>query len=141
LGASNKKLRAARAAIRALYASLPSVPCKGLCQASCGPIDACVGPVEREMAGGLDLAVMEWPPAACPMLTEDGKCSKYENRPYICRAWGAIDHPDMTCPWGCRPSRMLTEKEGLDHLRKLMEIEARYAGETNLLDGDDESRV
>ena len=126
MGAGNKRLRAARAALKELYDRLPALECKGLCQASCGPIDLCVGPAERAVAGGMTLSRATEVPIACPMLTVDGKCSVYDKRPYICRAWGVIDHPDMRCPWGCRPRRYLTQEEGLEMLRRLQEIEDRY---------------
>lgn len=125
---ATKKLRAAKSALRELYAKLPHVPCKGLCQKSCGPIEICVGPAERAAAGGLLVLSLE-PNEFCPMLGKDGKCTTYETRPYICRAWGAIDHPMMICPHGCRPEGGLLSKEkGMEYLMRLGEIEDRYSG-------------
>jgi hypothetical protein len=46
-----------------------------------------------------------------------GRCSIYANRPYICRIWGA--HEKMRCPFGCKPSRMVTEKESRDIIKAL----------------------
>lgn len=49
----------------------------------------------------------------CPYLTADGQCSGYRARPLVCRLWGAIDHPQMRCPHGCRPPQLLSDREGL----------------------------
>lgn len=42
----------------------------------------------------------------CPLLTEEGRCSVYADRPALCRIWGAA--VDLECPHGCRPKRRLT---------------------------------
>lgn len=36
----------------------------------------------------------------CPKLV-DGRCSVYEDRPTVCRLWGATEA--MPCRWGCIP--------------------------------------
>jgi Fe-S-cluster containining protein len=96
--------------IRELYDKLPKLTeCKGLCFRSCEQIP--MSEVERnniEKTHGLRLVD---PPRkeglsvkanrGCPALGEDHKCTIYEDRPLICRAWGAIEQ--LPCRFGCKP--------------------------------------
>ena len=90
-----------------IYRSVPTVECQGLCAQSCGPID--MSPTERRRIEALGVTIP--PPArlladminnprggTCPALT-DGRCSVYQDRPLICRLWGAVE--SMPCPHGC----------------------------------------
>jgi Putative zinc- or iron-chelating domain len=43
---------------------------------------------------------------------KDERCTAYQQRPLICRAWGAV--PNLSCPHGCTPDRWLTPNEFLD---------------------------
>ncbi|SDD60109.1 hypothetical protein SAMN04488581_2635 [Mycolicibacterium neoaurum] len=86
-----------------IYRSVPTVECKGLCSEACGPID--MAPAERDRIpvvipspqDALE-AIAGGGSAACPALV-DGRCSVYEDRPLICRLWGAVE--SMPCPHGC----------------------------------------
>jgi Fe-S-cluster containining protein len=92
-----------------LYAQIPDVQCKGLCQEACGPID--MHPYERARIrqAGVQIPAPEKALAqlviggdyTCPALV-DGGCSVYDLRPIICRAWGASEA--MPCDHGCRPT-------------------------------------
>ncbi len=75
-----------------IYARVPHIACKGLCAESCGPIQ--MSKLEHEILGE--------PPAAmtCTLLVA-GRCSRYEDRPLICRLWGVV--PEMPCQFGCQP--------------------------------------
>ena len=95
------------AALDAVYAQIPDVGCKGLCKASCGPIEMSY----RERSRIRENTGITIPPAAqliksgsltCPALTDEGQCGAYRYRPYVCRAWGASE--EMPCRWGCRPA-------------------------------------
>ncbi|HEX4622211.1 MAG TPA: hypothetical protein VH208_11645 [Myxococcaceae bacterium] len=98
------------AELQELYAEIPTVACRGLCQDYCASIS---------MSGTeFDLICEElgWTPrtapgcATCPVLGPDGRCRAYIRRPVICRLWGATK--TMQCPHGCEPSpRYLTEEE------------------------------
>lgn len=55
----------------------------------------------------------------CTML-KHGRCSVYSARPVICRLWGVV--PSMPCPWGCKPERMLTDREGLSLMMEAMAV-------------------
>lgn len=91
------------ARLERLYASLPSIACKGLCSDCCGPIY--VNSFEWERMGR-----PQWNKASlkCPVLVEK-RCSVYEVRPLICRLWGLVD--EMPCPWGCKADRKMSEAE------------------------------
>lgn len=84
--------------LQAIYDKLPSIDCQGLCYDSCGPIDLSRREkVKIEKAAGHTLGVNG---ITCNMLV-DGRCSVYELRPMICRAWGVVE--GMPCPYGCKP--------------------------------------
>lgn len=89
-----------------IYARIPRMECQGLCVNSCGIIP--VFPVEAAA-----IAAAGHPPLGqkadgdgltCSAL-RSGRCSIYEQRPAICRMWGVVDSPQMTCPYGCSPER------------------------------------
>lgn len=118
-------------ALDALYATLPRIECKRLCQECCGPvfmerlewdrIGERLGRYPRptaEQAAGLE----------CPMLDADGGCGVYDIRPAICRLWGLVDGPLTRCPHGCEPERWLTEAEGYEFLGRVAEIDAQVGG-------------
>lgn len=99
-----------------IYASIPSVECKGLCQDSCGPIAMSVTEDDRIRSQGFDIPSMADAIAAleggedyyCPAL-DDGQCAVYDDRPTICRLWGATQ--SMPCPHGCTPADALTQEQ------------------------------
>lgn len=100
--------------IRSLYAQIPDVNCKGLCQESCGPIE--MSKTERRLIG---VTVTHDPKTlTCNQLDEGGRCSIYEDRPLVCRLWGAV--PEMSCPFGCEPT--LTSEEGHALMRGMFRI-------------------
>lgn len=76
-----------------LYAQLPVMECKGLCQECCGPIAMSLR--EQDRIGGAKA-----PGGVCEHL-HNGRCSVYEKRPMICRLWGMTEV--MPCPYGCEP--------------------------------------
>lgn len=103
----------------AVYASLPKMQCRGLCQACCGPISmtALEGRRMDQAYGGPLPRVGN--DATCPAL-KDGRCSIYEARPLICRLWGMT--PDMPCPYGCKPDREMPDEEIQAILAKVISL-------------------
>lgn len=102
-------------AIRRVYAKLPAVHCKGLCQEGCGPIMFSKAEEKMMRAAGATPPTFD-DDATCTAL-KDGRCSIYENRPYICRLFGA--HKNMVCPHGCRPERWVSDEESRGHIDSL----------------------
>lgn len=105
-----------------VYALVPAVGCKGLCQDSCGPIAMSVEEDRRVRIRGFAIPPMMDAVAAlergedfyCPALV-DGHCGVYDVRPTICRLWGATE--SMPCPHGCAPDQPLTREESHELLR------------------------
>jgi Fe-S-cluster containining protein len=118
------------AALEALYAELPSLDCKGLCWHSCGPIDMSV--TERARITELGVTIPGYTVEAaeryqatgkvalCPALGPFKTCGVHPVRPLICRLWGTTE--TMRCPFGCEPSRELTEAEGYEFIDRSREI-------------------
>ena len=98
-----------------LYGRVPHVNCKGLCIDACGVIEAT--DEERARLPGLPLADEAQATYErrghyhCPLL-KNGRCTVYEQRPLVCRLYGAVDLPALTCPFGCTVTpRPLTVEE------------------------------
>jgi hypothetical protein len=104
-----------------LYARLPKLECKGLCQECCGPIGLSLAERRRiERTTGERYR----PALTCPLLDHMGQCSAYAVRPMVCRLWGVVE--DMPCPHGCVPEGgHLSSEEG----RALMERSLEIGGE------------
>ena len=113
----SKKLRV----LREIYATIPSPGCKGLCVDACSTIP--VLPIELEqleVAVGRKLPTFPMPEnanvrllgteigARCSLLAL-GRCTAYEHRPLICRAFGSVE--GMRCPHGCRPDELIKDAE------------------------------
>lgn len=107
----------------ALYARIPKVNCKRLCQESCGPLGMSafeakvLAQLTFKKKPSVDLRTM-----TCCYL-KDGACSVYARRPTVCRLWGTIqDVPHMRCPHGCVPDRWLTNQEAGEILRAVSDL-------------------
>ena len=100
---------------------IPSFACKPDCHACCGLVPftdsekarvQVVRPLEQWEPFGNG----SWVPRAaldtfrCPFVTSHG-CGIYQDRPMVCRLFGAVDHPNMNCPMGCGPKRKLTDRQ------------------------------
>lgn len=125
-----KRRRAAdvNAELDALYATLPTIDCKGLCWDSCGRIGMSKAE-HRRIVGehGVDIpdGTKSAQPALCVALTILRRCSVYEIRPLICRLWGLIE--SLPCTFGCRPERYLTDAEAYELLAQAHDISGDHA--------------
>lgn len=93
--------------LQALYDKLPKVECKGLCHEACGPIlftqfEASLIKKQFGRNIGCDGSL------TCTALSE-GRCGVYEARPFVCRAYGAVE--GLECPFSCVPEKGLMSKE------------------------------
>lgn len=90
-----------------IYAAVPEVHCKGLCQQCCGPVF--MSATEERLIAAKHGSIPSYlPNLRCDKL-KDGKCSIYQDRPLICRLWGAVRR--MQCPHGCRPKHFLPDHD------------------------------
>jgi hypothetical protein len=107
--------------VQDVYAAIPQLDCQGKCQRSCGVIP--LFPVEVELLKDKAISAPRCSTTEpiCSALKE-GKCSIYENRPFICRLWGNV--PKMPCLWGCKPKRYLAPQEE----KKLLAAMLRLSG-------------
>ncbi|MDQ6837734.1 MAG: YkgJ family cysteine cluster protein [Actinomycetota bacterium] len=113
--------RKRRLSLADVYARIPEVHCKGLCEESCGPIAMSNDEDHRLQELGVTIPSMVDGVAAiergeeyyCPAL-QDGRCRVYEDRPTICRLWGATT--SMPCPHGCTPQDALSQPESFELL-------------------------
>jgi uncharacterized protein len=79
--------------IDSIYAKLPKLDCKGLCQECCGPINMSRlewHRIVRRLGFDPEPTQDQINDLRCPMLTTQGKCSVYGIRPLICRLWGIL---------------------------------------------------
>lgn len=93
--------------IAELYKSIPSSVCSDGCSKCCTNMIQFSPSEERRMGG------YEWN-GRCSHL-KDGKCSIYENRPFICRIYGTNEL--MRCD-GCQSEKYLSEKEAAELIHK-----------------------
>ena len=88
---------------RELYDRIPAFDCIKGCTDCCGPVPFGFSEWQKVKnpvaATGID----------CPYI-EDGKCSIYEVRPFMCRIFGTVEN--LRCPRGCGPEKLLTKEEG-----------------------------
>jgi Fe-S-cluster containining protein len=105
-----------------LYAQLPSIACRGLCQEACGPIEMSILEAERiEIRYG---KTIEAPCLTCSALGPMGTCTVYDARPLICRLWGLTE--SMACPHGCKPEGGYLSD---DEARRLINRSVQIGGE------------
>jgi hypothetical protein len=118
---SQKTNRKAIEKLEALYARLPTVQCRGLCFIACGPV-----PMTRLEADRMRKAdsghrlPMIHEDVSCVYLTKNKRCSVYDVRPLVCRAWGTLKA--MCCMHGCIPDRWLSPSEFLRVAKELERI-------------------
>ncbi len=88
-----------------LYAQIPKMTtCEPGCTRCCGPVP--FTPSERAKIGAMTTGMY----LTCPFVGEKG-CEIYENRPFMCRLFGAADVPLLRCPRKRRSRRILTSDQ------------------------------
>lgn len=123
--------------LQELYARIPAVHgCRKDCSGCCGPVPmleaeraAVKHMIRPHEAGTLyDYAITPTKPdcMTCAYSTAKG-CAIYEDRPLLCRLFGASDEPKMRCPYGARAKRPLNKAETMllmDDYRRLADTPA-----------------
>jgi len=93
--------------LKELYKAIPTFSCKPGCSDCCGPVPVAsaewekIKLVKRQL--GSDCL-------NCDYLV-DNKCSIYNDRPFLCRLFGATTERKMTCKHGCGPKHPLSLKQ------------------------------
>lgn len=92
--------------IRKLYNKIPSFECIPGCTDCCGPIPFAKSEwnIISDKRQGLKIS------NNCP-YSLNSQCDIYDQRPLICRLFGASLDPLLKCPHGCRPDKPLTKKQ------------------------------
>lgn len=111
------------AALRAAWAKLPTIECRGLCHDTCTSIRMTTP--EHALTERAGVAIPDRThrdgTAVCEALTMFGQCFVYDNRPTICRLWGLVEA--LPCSYGCRPEGgLLSDAEGFGVLAEVYEI-------------------
>lgn len=104
------------AALQAIYDALPTIECQSKCQGCCGPLIMSELEHSRLSAATLTPPSYDASTRTCSYLKHD-KCNVYTLRPLLCRLWGLTEL--MPCPYGCQPSRMLTNDEAREIQRQV----------------------
>ncbi len=90
-----------RAKLHRLYNLIPKVECKGLCTNECTTLGMFRAEfVQLTRVTGKE-PKLDMETERCNYL-EAGRCTAYDDRPYVCRAWGAVE--DLECYYGCKPA-------------------------------------
>lgn len=99
--------------IKKLYAKIPEFECLEGCTGCCGPVPFSKWEWDRikdkRKATGFD----------CPYIN-CGKCEIYDKRPLLCRLFGTVE--DLRCPYGRRPDKLLSKKEGQEIMNRYFEL-------------------
>lgn len=105
-----------------LVPSIPTFKCKKGCHDCCGVVPFTD---DEKVRASNRFPLLAWVPftkgswllkraldtQTCPFVQKSG-CAIYEDRPTVCRLFGAVDHPAMVCPHGCGPRQKLTDRQG-----------------------------
>lgn len=57
----------------------------------------------------------------CPMLDAEKRCTVYDARPLMCRMFGAVKAERLTCPFGAKAARPMTDAQGHALVRRYKE--------------------
>jgi Fe-S-cluster containining protein len=118
---SRRTNRSAIAKLDAIYATLPTVACRGLCAVACGPIPMSTLEAERlRKADRARRAVAIRNDLTCIYLTPANRCGVYPVRPLICRIWGCVKR--MSCMHGCIPDRWMSDHEFVEVAQRIERI-------------------
>lgn len=131
MATKTKRLRV----LNEIYATLPSVECKGLCWQTCAHINVLpIEVVNIEHATGRPPEIINVPNLVnsqpMPMIKPTGvgqcpylvmrRCSIHDQRPLICRVFGAA--VGLPCKHGCRTERIVPDKEVEDAIRRIEKL-------------------
>ena len=106
---------------RELYNKIPKSQCKKGCNKCCTNMIQFT-PNELKAMGGYEYN------GICSHLI-DGRCSIYENRPFVCRIYGTSEL--LKCD-DCTPERFLSEEETVELVHKYTQLKTKEESEDNV---------
>jgi hypothetical protein len=119
--------------LQAIYAEIPTGFCKGLCQEGCCSLGMWHIEAALIRKYHTNLPVASDINSPCSALTEEGKCGIYNERPSICRAWGATaghivpGGVNIDCPFGCVPEEgTLSKARVIEIFGKIKKLNEEY---------------
>jgi hypothetical protein len=92
--------------LQALYQAIPTFTCRPGCNDCCGPV-----PFAKEEWKEVKIKRQGQPNCITCAYSENGGCSIYEARPFMCRLFGASEVPSLVCEHGCGPEKPLSVKQ------------------------------
>ena len=102
-----------------LYRQIPGFKCKEGSTDCCGPIPFSKWEWDQVKDKRKAMSLN------CP-YSEKGYCEIYEQRPLLCRLFGAVEHENLTCPHGCRPVFKISSRQAeeiMAEYQRFMEVE------------------
>jgi uncharacterized protein len=121
---STMKPKQERRLLGELYARIPTFDCIPGCHDCCGPVYGSREEIKKapllETWKGVSLEGC----LSCPYVTSLG-CGIYNDRPLICRIYGATEDPRLQCPHGRGPERKLSIAETNEIWRRYLKLEFR----------------
>lgn len=104
--------------LHGIYDMVPGFKCRPKCTDCCGPIF--FSGLEWHLIEDKRMADSIW----CPYRGK-GFCEIYEQRPIVCRLYGAVDHPRLTCSFGHCPTFKISNDDALWLVHRVGDLSAR----------------
>lgn len=101
--------------LKKLYRQIPTFQCIEGCTDCCGPVP--FSRLEWDQIGDKRIATT----LDCPYANNG--CDIYEQRPLICRIFGASNEKRLQCPHGCRPENPLSTRQTSLLMKRYLDLE------------------
>lgn len=111
---------AKRAALHEIYEQIPKIECKGLCTNECTNIGFFKPEFEHLVQITGREPKLDVMTERCNYLTQEGRCGVYDDRPWVCRAYGVDTR--MPCPHGCKAERIMDSMESSILLKRIANV-------------------
>lgn len=105
-----------RKLLEKLYGAVPAFKCVEGCTDCCGPVFTTKTEAEKL---GIEVGTLTNKPgeAKCRFAGESG-CSVHNDRPLMCRIFGATDIDELVCPHGRKPGKTLKKGQTIELISK-----------------------
>jgi Fe-S-cluster containining protein len=75
------------------------------------PADKKIQTIRAGEKDGVAYYILQTDDLTCPYLSEEKRCTIYENRPEVCKMFGDETHPLLTCPYQDKNGRLRSRQE------------------------------